>query len=272
MQIQTTADQLIYSTMRLTALSNGVEIGTGTGFFFSFDFDGHPMDVIITNKHVVEGADAVRLRLHMRDSAGQFLSEGYPFTIKFGHVIGHPDPEVDLCVIGVGAMTTLQKDGRRAFAVSLSADNIPTDQDWESFDSVEGVWMVGCPNGLYDTMNNLPIVRSGITASSPRLHYRGKQEFVVDMACFPGSSGSPIFRAPSVARFDRSSGANTFGRGDTGFLLGVLYAGPMITNEGEIVLSTKPRVEVSSMMHLGYAIRSNRILDFKALIEPLIGK
>jgi len=272
MQIQTTADQLIYTTMRLTALSNGVPIGTGTGFFFTFNFDGHPMDVIVTNKHVVEGADAVQLRLHMRNAAGEFLPEGQLFTINFGYVVGHPDPDVDLCAIGVGAMTTLKKEGRQAFAVSLGAHNIPSEQDWQSFDSVEGVWMVGCPNGLYDTMNNLPIVRSGITASSPRLLYRGKEEFVVDMACFPGSSGSPIFQAPSLAKFDRKSGNTQFGRVEKGFLLGILYAGPMIKNSGEIVLSTTPRVEVTSMMHLGYAIRSNRILDFKPLIEPLIGK
>lgn len=272
MQIQTTADQLIYTTTRLTAFSGGQSISTGTGFFFRFVFDVGPVDVLVTNKHVIAGADTVQLRMNMRDRAGAFLDEGHLISLSLQDVVDHPDPDVDLCAFGTGNITSMEHDGRRSFAISLSEANIPSDEEWQSFDSVEGVWMIGCPNGLYDTMNNLPIVRSGITASSPRLPYRGKQEFVVDMACFPGSSGSPIVQAPSISSLDRTTGGMNIGQPSKGHLLGVLYAGPLITNQGEIILSTKPRVEVASMMHLGYALRSSRILELKPIIEAMIGK
>lgn len=269
MQIQTAADQLIYSTLRLTALAGGQSIGTGTAFYFRFKAqNGGYVPGLITNKHVIAGADAVQLRVHMRDEAGAFLEEGHSFTLQLGDgVLYHPDAEVDLCMIPPGDMLDFKVGDKRPFSIALGEDNIPTDSDWEGFDSVEGVWMIGCPNGIYDTLNNLPIVRSGITATSPRLPYKGKSEFVVDMACFPGSSGSPIFRAPSPLRFNRVTGNTDFGAEQRGFLMGVLYAGPLITNSGSVVLSSNPRVEVASMMHLGYAIRSTRILGFKPLIN-----
>lgn len=53
--------------------------------------------------------------------------------------------------------------------------------------------MIGYPNGLWDSQNNLPIIRRGITATSVKKDYNGKKEFLIDAAVFPGSSGSPVF-------------------------------------------------------------------------------
>ena len=53
--------------------------------------------------------------------------------------------------------------------------------------------MIGYPIGLIDEYNNKPIVRKGITATTYNIDYNGKKEFLIDIACFPGSSGSPIF-------------------------------------------------------------------------------
>lgn len=35
--------------------------------------------------------------------------------------------------------------------------------------------------------------RRGITATNINFDYNGKKEFVIDAACFPGSSGFPVF-------------------------------------------------------------------------------
>jgi len=53
--------------------------------------------------------------------------------------------------------------------------------------------MVGYPIGLWDEKNNYPIFRKGITATHPANDYNGKSEFMIDAACFPGSSGSPVY-------------------------------------------------------------------------------
>jgi len=43
-------------------------------------------------------------------------------------------------------------------------------------------------------------------------------------------------------------------------LLGILHSGPTINAKGEIILGQNPSVEISTMMHLGYAIRSSELL------------
>ena len=57
---------------------------------------------------------------------------------------------------------------------------------------VEDVLMIGYPNGLWDTTHNMPIIRRGTIATDIKLDYNEKKEFVIDAACFPGSSGSPV--------------------------------------------------------------------------------
>jgi hypothetical protein len=51
------------------------------------------------------------------------------------------------------------------------------------------------------------------------------------------------------------------------FLLGVLYAGPTINQQGRIVLSKDPSVSISAMMHLGMVVKSTRILDFEDMVR-----
>lgn len=152
---------------------------------------------------------------------------------------------------------------------AVGSDIIPADDDWQFFDAIEDVTMVGCPRGLYDEVNNLPLVRRGITATSLANRYNGKDEFVVDMACFPGSSGSPIFLFNQNGYLDRKK--NSMMMGSTRILLaGVLYAGPLITNQGEIVLGQAPRIEVASMMHLGYAVRSTALRAIDERVRRIV--
>lgn len=47
--------------------------------------------------------------------------------------------------------------------------------------------------GLSDTRNNYPIFRKGYTSAHPAVDFNDDGIGLVDMACFPGSSGSPIF-------------------------------------------------------------------------------
>jgi hypothetical protein len=176
-------------------------------------------------------------------------------------VVRHPDHDIDLCAIFFGPILNQSIErGTPLFFKSANYLQIPTAADWERFDSIEDVLMIGCPRGIYDEFNNLPIVRRGITATPLGKRYNGRDEFMVDMACFPGSSGSPVYMV-SQNWFDRETGASTFGL--RFFLLGVLYSGPTITSEGRIVFSQHPRLEVAAMMHLGQVIRSTAVLSIE---------
>lgn len=91
---------------------------------------------------------------------------------------------------------------------------------------------------------------------------------MVDMACFPGSSGSPIFVYDRNGYLDRR--ANVYNMGQQRILLvGVLYAGPQIANNGHIILGQPPQVAVAAMMHLGNAIRASALMTMDAEIRRL---
>ena len=260
----TLAEQLLYTTVKLIAFKNGQAISTGTGFMFGFAQDGDSLvPCIVTNKHVLTNADTIRARLHFGNDGkptGEFVNCDISVS---GGAFYHPDPNVDLCAFGYGDILEQASDqGKERFFRHLNMDIVPENNDWEYFDALEEVTMIGCPNGLSDEVNNLPISRRGITATSLTKNYNGKPEFMVDMACFPGSSGSPIFLYDRNGYLDRKTNSYNIGAHRIK-LVGVLYSGPLIASDGRIVLSHMPRVEISSMMHLGYAIKTSelRVLD-----------
>jgi len=264
-------DQLLYSTTRIDCLtSNGRS--TGTGFHFEFrDPNGGRVPVIVTNRHVVDGALESTFTIHDASPPDQVRNPRPTtfsvFTIENVQrtVFGHPDGNVDLCIIPIaGPLTTLQRDGARIRRKALSFEHLPSPADIEMFTALEPIVMVGYPNGLWDEVNGMPIFRRGNTATHPALNYCGKNEFLIDAACFPGSSGSPVFLL--------DPGAD--GKPHFRFrLLGILYSGPVSMVTGEIVLAQpsipSPRAVTPSMLHLGFAIKSERLREFEPVIAEL---
>lgn len=257
----TLAERIFYSTVKLTASKGGVPISTGTGFFMYFAMQGdriHP--AIVTNKHVLNGADRITAVCHFADGnkpSGKFVPCN--LLIVQNSYIEHPDLDVDLCAIPFSEIMNQASDaGTPIFLQFIDRSIIPADDDWEYFDAIEEVTMIGCPNGISDEFNNLPISRRGITASPLSKKYNGKNEFMVDMACFPGSSGSPVFIYDKGGFFDRRAGVYNIGAQRI-FFVGILYAGPQITNTGQIILGQPPRIMVAGMMQLGNVIRSSTL-------------
>jgi hypothetical protein len=268
----TLAEELLYTTVKLIAFRNANPISTGTGFFFAFAQEGDQIaPCIVTNKHVVEGADMIRARLHFGSDnlpTGQFVDCN--FDTSGGIPFWHPDPAIDLCAFPYAdILSKAAADGKQIFFRHLDMGIVPEDDDWEYFDALEEVMMIGCPNGISDEINNVPISRRGITATSITKDYNGKPEFMVDMACFPGSSGSPVFLYDRNGFLDRRSNSYNIGAQRVK-LIGVLYAGPLISNDGRIVLSHAPRIEVASMMHLGNVIKSSQLRVLDRMVRNMI--
>ena len=257
----TLAEELLYSTVKLTACKAGSPVSTGTGFFMYFAKEGDQLfPAIVTNKHVVQGADQITAICHFADGdkpSGKFVTCN--MAIAPESYIEHPDIGVDLCAISMGdIMNQAQAAGTPIFARWIDQSIIPSDNDWQYFDAIEEVIMVGCPNGISDEVNNLPMSRRGITASALSRKYNGKDEFMVDMACFPGSSGSPVFIYDRNGYLDRRTNTYKMGQHRIVFV-GILYAGPQIASNGQIILGQQPRVMVAAMMHLGNVIRSSAL-------------
>lgn len=264
-------EQLTYNTIRIET-----DKGVGTGFFFNFKVEKDStkyIPVIITNKHVVNGA--TKISLHFRKSINGSPENGNALIYEIHNssktVVQHPNSNTDLVVIPIGQiLQQLQKNNILVYTVGFSEDEIPTDEfQKKEFKTFEEIFMIGYPNGLWDKSNNMPIVRKGITATPSYLDYNGKKDFLIDIAVFGGSSGSPIFQYDDSGYIDKR-GTARFGASRL-FLLGVLYAGPLYTINGEVIKitpgSTSEKVKSQVLMNLGYVIKSSEILEFKKILK-----
>jgi hypothetical protein len=268
-------EQLLHGTIRIES-SNTTETWTGTGFFFNFlNESQQTVPLIITNRHVVEGSKEIKLYFKkVKDNLPDY-SEAFVVTIPNGPstVILHPDKNVDLAAIPTAPIySELDKRQIGVYYIAADENSIPTDNDIkEELKAIEDIWMIGYPNGLWDSKNNMPIVRKGTTATTPFLDYNGKKEFLIDIAAFGGSSGSPIIYYRDIY-MDKNYQAKI---GPKLYLLGVLYAGPLYRVDGKIIKSTsfenKPNelnIETSIPMNLGFVIKSREILKFKDILIP----
>ena len=271
------SEQLMYITVRIECqYANGTS-GTGTGFFFRFlenKETGEHVPVVITNKHVVAGAVKGRLLFCLRkqdgspDDSNHFAMYVDDFE-KLWKM--HPDRDVDLCAMPIAPMVNLAKNmGKELFYVTFDAGTLPDRKLLDDVSALEDIIMVGYPNGIWDEKNNKPIFRKGITATDIRFDYNGKKEFVIDVACFPGSSGSPVMIFNQGMYTDKHG--NTYAGSSRARLLGVLYAGPQAVAQGEVRTIKIPTVDKNIAIsripnNLGYVIKAERILELEELFK-----
>ena len=104
--------------------------------------------------------------------------------------------------------------------------------------------MIGYPGGLWDNVNNQPIFRKGILATSPSKNFGGRREFLIDMPVYWGSSGSPVLLFSEGAFLDRRKGEGLKGvmLGGRLKLLGINYATITNTVKGKVVPVPVPTV------------------------------
>ncbi len=271
-------EKLTFSTVRIECQLKSGEISNGTGFFFHFFEIGESfVPVIVTNKHVIENAVYGRFYLNLADSNGQPTGQHAKFTIEQFELgwIKHPDSDVDLCIFPMAETTRkVQESGRNLFIISLDKSLILSVTELAQLTALEEIIMIGYPNGIWDAFNNKPIIRRGITATHPNLLYNGKEEFMIDAACFPGSSGSPVFLFNPGGYANRE---DTFVLASRLKFLGVLYAGPQHTATGEIKVINIPTQQKSVTIsripnNLGLIIKAHRLIEFENIIQDEIQK
>ncbi|WP_225775925.1 S1 family peptidase [Pseudomonas sp. Marseille-Q5115] len=265
-------EKLLHCVVRIEALRNGQSFSTGTGFAYNFTLDnGERFPAIVTNKHVLEGADEISIPITPCDMDGE-MEKGYrniKLSLVEDFIYRHPD-DVDLLAFPAHMFfEMLRPNGQQPGFVSLDPSILATGETFKEVLPLDSLTMFGYPNGIWDKINNGAIARRGVIANLPRHDFLGKPQFVVDMACFPGSSGSPIFLLDNGSYSDRQGNINL---GTRVKLLGILYAGPQHTAAGQIIVQPIPTANVPMPItgipnNLGYAIKSTELIAIQDVIR-----
>ena len=265
------ADQLVYATVKISC-TDGLKRWSGTGFFMLRPYpDKANVIKLVTNRHVMEGALSADIMLTGANKDGTPNNTEH-IDVHFDGVQNyckyHADPQIDICTVETqDVFRTVENNGTPVYIKCISTNMIVTKGGLESLTPIEDVVMIGYPNSISDATNNRPVVRSGITATDLKLNYNGKCEFMIDMACFPGSSGSPVFlRKNGLEKEKNNDGSIALAIKPQYAFLGILYAGPTITVNGEVIVKNIPTAaitmaEIQTMMNLGYVIKAEKVLE-----------
>lgn len=263
------SEMLTYSTVLIECEYSDGTFGTGTGVIVHLCVDRKTdqcAPVIITNRHVVKDSLEIQFEFCLQDEKGHPI-DTMPQRVIYTDVpwIAHPNPDVDLCCIPLAPVLTQIPESAKVFYIPLETNLIPSPSTLSTLSALEEVVMVGYPIGLSDRYNHKPIIRRGTTATHVKNNYQGKNDFLVDIACFPGSSGSPILLLNEGA-YTTQHGISI---GSRMMFLGILYGGTQYTSKGVLSFTNLPNTPTPMLdipMNLGVAVKANEILFFEDII------
>lgn len=266
MEVSSLAEKLYFTTVRIDTISSSGEAGSGTGFLFSLQKGETEYPFVITNKHVIEGAQQGGISFIKKEDDKPKLGESFRIDFNDFHTqwTGHPDSNVDItCIPLMPLVEFMKSNGVEVFFQTVSSTNIPTDEQQAELDAIEEVVFVGYPNGIWDSKNYTPIARKGTTATPLALDYEGEKKFLVDASVFAGSSGSPVFIFQSGTYATKNGPAKVRIKF---FFVGVVAAVYFKTSANEIVSLPVPtnmkNVSIDKeMIDLGIVFKAETVVE-----------
>lgn len=261
---------LPHCTVRLIGVVNDEAVSTGTGFYYFFDDSftdengklndsGTAWLGIVTNRHVVEGMEEIIFYFNsISERLDGYHKDSLRLKINEDTVIFHPEKDVDLCVILAHDIKKILSEKNRKLHIYPVRKSIQIDEkDLNNMPTIQNLLMIGYPNGIWDSANNLPIIRRGINATPLYENYQGDEAFAVDIATYRGSSGSPVFIYDNVIY--EHNGEIKFG--NRIIFVGVIKAAHLIQKDHTETIRTE------EMLHIGIAIKASKIDVFEDLVR-----
>lgn len=258
-------NQLLYSTLRIEAqLTNGVSVGTG--FIVLYEKRDKKYLFIVTNKHVVNSASFGKFFFTQADDSGNpVVGQRFDINItKFDKIwFSHPGG-MDIAIFPlVPVLQQIEKENKKVYFRSIPLSLIPTKEQENKLTALEEIIFIGYPNAIYDTINLLPIIRKGTTATPIFIDYEGKPLFLIDASVFGGSSGSPVF-IYNYGSYSTSEGNVIVGTRI--YFVGVVSAVFFNESNGkieflEVPTTQTPLVKTKQFLNLGVVIKSRAIVE-----------
>ena len=262
--LETIHEQLLHTTLCIETFDkDNKPISIGTGFLLERPLSGDRHKLyLVSNKHVLVGPYKIIIRFNKRvndkPSYGDVLS--FPIEGINDIVVGHPNPHVDIAVLDCTGLFINFTD--KIYYKYVNYEMLSDFQEAE-LAVAENVHFVGYPDGRYDQANNLPLIRTGMISSHPKLDFNGLPQFIIDAQVFPGSSGSPVFIDLTYENF--RNGMIEVGGPKKIKLLGII-AMTMIRNNRLQAIPTGTVFQTEEVLGLGIVFKATAI---KELIDTM---
>ena len=220
-----TVQEIFLVTTIILELTQGVEVGNATGFFYQKDDTVY----LVTARHVVcdRKPDSLLLKLHTdaKDASKSmgFLvdlyREGRP--LWHGHPKYRPDRPTGLDVVVVELNQERLRKGKWVINSLSKSRFFP--EEYVVLPG-ENVFIMGYPRRMSDEVHNLPLMRQAMVATAYGVPFNGSPCFLVDASVSKhlsaGMSGGPVLTQPKHTFPTAEGGLATF-IGSPIFLLGV---------------------------------------------------
>lgn len=268
MKVESLAENLFFTTVRIDTVAPNGALGSGTGFMFTHKLaeDKHA-PFVVTNKHVVAGMQSGSLTFHQRKDDQPHLGTGFRLDMANWPTFwfGHPSPDVDIAVTPFLPLEShiKQQNNVDLFYRFISSDMVPTLEQVDQLDAIELVTFIGYPNGIWDSKNLLPVARRGTTASPIAVDFENTPRFLIDASVFGGSSGSPVFVLNQGMITDKRGNSTI---GSRVLFVGVVAAVFFRTCLNQIVAvpvptQTRPMAEQQEMIDLGIVFKARTVVE-----------
>jgi hypothetical protein len=267
MQVDSIAEQLFFTTVRVDTTAFNGTAGSGTAFFFSYKRGEKSYPFVVTNKHVVMGMREGALSFLQRHEQAPQLGQGFRLSIDDWQNawFGHPSPDVDIAIHPFAPLEAhiKQQHGLDLFYRFVSDEMIPSTEQAAKLDALESVTFIGYPNGIWDSKNLLPVARRGMTASPLSVDFENTPRFLVDASVFGGSSGSPVFIMNQGMYTDKTGGTII---GSRLLFVGVIAAVFYRTQLNQIIsvpipTQVQPMAQQQEMIDLGIVFKARTVIE-----------
>ncbi len=195
MEMNDTANQLLFTTVPIWSVKRDGTTSSGTGFIFTKIINSNTNFLfIVTNKHVVENSRNGTIAFVKKENNKPNLGERITVQIDGELLTSNMDDELDIAIFPLGPILNQLGENRiTIFFKAITKEIMPNEDVINEMSAIENITFIGYPNGIYDKHNNTPIIRQGITATPYWNDFNDKPEFLIDAGVYPGSSGSPVF-------------------------------------------------------------------------------